>query len=65
MTTTKEMRLNAFIEVAKKLKNGQGLGLAVDNFIVLVDNIQFKYGYTDEEVKPIWDIINPPETPVE
>lgn len=62
MTTTKEMRLNAFVNVAKKIKNNEGLGLSLDNFIVLVDNIQLKYGYTDTEVQPIWDIINPTTT---
>lgn len=58
MTITKEIRLNAYLQMAKSLSSGKALGLSMDNFILLVDNIQFKYGYNDEEMQPIWNIIN-------
>lgn len=61
MIATKQLRLNAFKNTAKNIAAGQGLGLSKDNFIVLIENIQFKYGYTDQELQPIWDIINPDE----
>lgn len=60
MITTKELRLKAFTNTAKNIMTGKGLGLSLDNFIVLLENIQFKYAYTDTELQPIWDIINPP-----
>lgn len=58
-TTTKEMRLQAFMNTAREIKSGQSLGLTLDNFMVLVENIQFKYNYTDEELKPIRELIYP------
>lgn len=59
MITTKELRLRAFENTARNVMAGQGLGLSLDNFIVLLENIQFKYAYADTDLQPIWDIINP------
>lgn len=61
-TMTKEIRLDAFINTAKNIANGKGLGLTADNFIVLVENIQLKYGYTKEEIEHIWAALKLPQS---